>query len=428
MINVDDLNLKKEILPLLDFTLNPFAYEKLTGLFSNLPESISAITYRQLVIKGILLNWDVLKEYSYNKGDFIEVYYFLNRVSNGFEAIPQQRLNHILQLHYNKRERLRIAGPVIQSMQLFYRLQNRYFSMLSVEHFPKKFRSCLEEIQHCCNLLNMDQYQKKITEYNLSAKDLATILHLIKKNLTPDVLGSFWDSLFLFEAYLSLAKSIQKYNFIFPQFHDKNQLSIQQCYHPALKSPIKNDLNTCDGNVILLTGPNMSGKSTLLKAVALCIYLAHTGMAVPANSCSIPFFNSISVSINQRDDILNGYSHFMTEILSLKSVVTESGKPQSKCFAIFDELFKGTNIEDALSISATTILGLTKFTDSFFFISTHIHALEHLSNLPSINAYYLECELKDNFPSFTYILQKGWSDLKIGQILFEQEGLNKLLS
>ena len=142
----------------------------------------------------------------------------------------------------------------------------------------------------------------------------------------------------------------------------------------------------------------------------------------------MPFFNTISVAINLTDSIVSGYSHFMTEIVTLKNVLEEA-KDNSRCFAVFDELFRGTNIEDALEISTATIKGLTRFPNSLFFISTHLHQLRDIEEIKNgtVSTWYIDCRLNDNTPAFTYQLKEGWSDLKIGRILFEKEGLYKML-
>jgi DNA mismatch repair protein MutS len=172
----------------------------------------------------------------------------------------------------------------------------------------------------------------------------------------------------------------------------------------------------------------MSGKSTLLKAIGLCVTLAHLGLAVPAEKCELAWFDVISIAINLNDDILNGYSHFMTEVMSLKNVLLQA-RENRRCFAVFDELFRGTNPEDALAISNRTIRGLTQFEQSCFFISTHLHQLkENTRANRNIRTHYIDCRLVRNKPVFTYNLREGWSDLRIGQIIFEQEGLNDLLA
>ncbi len=172
----------------------------------------------------------------------------------------------------------------------------------------------------------------------------------------------------------------------------------------------------------------MSGKSTALKAIAVCVYLAHTGLAVPAAKAVIPFFSTISVAINLTDSIVSGYSHFMTEIITLKNVLAEA-KSGDRCFAVFDELFRGTNIEDALEISTATIKGLSNFPNSLFFISTHLHQLKEIEEIKTgkVSTCFIDCKLTDNIPEFTYQLKEGWSDLKLGRILFEKEGLNTML-
>ena len=172
----------------------------------------------------------------------------------------------------------------------------------------------------------------------------------------------------------------------------------------------------------------MSGKSTLLKSLGLCIYLSRIGFPVPASKCEIPYFDNISVVLNLNDDITKGYSHFMSEIKNLRQIVEEiiSGK---KCFAVFDELFGGTNIDDSLEITKMTINGFKRFEGSYFFISTHLYQLSELMeiNKGNIESYYIECTLNQGAPCFSYKLNSGWSDLKVGKILFENEGLADLL-
>jgi DNA mismatch repair protein MutS len=87
-------------------------------------------------------------------------------------------------------------------------------------------------------------------------------------------------------------------------------------------------------------------------------------------------------------------------------------------------------IEDALEISTATIKGLTQFSDSLFFISTHLHQLKEMDEIKDgqVSTCYIECELNNDTPYFTYKLKPGWSDLKLGRILFVKEGLNKMLA
>lgn len=149
----------------------------------------------------------------------------------------------------------------------------------------------------------------------------------------------------------------------------------------------------------------------------------------PATACTLPYFDTIAVSINLNDNLRSGYSHFMTELLHLKTVVEQSGG-ERRCFAVFDELFRGTNQDDALDITQATIRGLTHFPQSVFFLSTHLLQLE--GQLPpteaAVGAYCIDCTVTEGRPVFSYRLRRGWSQLKIGRLLFDEVGLNRLLA
>ncbi|MBC6610427.1 hypothetical protein H8B15_05815 [Hymenobacter sp. BT507] len=137
----------------------------------------------------------------------------------------------------------------------------------------------------------------------------------------------------------------------------------------------------------------------------------------------------MAVSINLNDNLRSGYSHFMTELLHLKTVVEQSGQEKQRCFAVFDELFRGTNQDDALDITQATISGLTRFPGSVFFVSTHLLGLEaKLAPLgAAVGAYCIDCSIANGRPVFSYRLCPGWSQLKIGRLLFDEVGLNTLL-
>lgn len=428
MIRIEDLGIEKTILPLLDFTLNHFAREQLKSLLYSPQASVREITERQEIIRGMLHQQEIIREFSYSRGDLNEVHSFLNTaVGDQHYNTSTGRFNSLIQPVIDKRQYLQLKARVLQSVRLLFRLQNHYFSRLHTNYFPEKFKALLISLNDALGLLQLDVYEHKIIENSFKAKDVFSFLDRLRLNFKDADLARFWERLFLFEAWLSLAKATDKYRFAFPVFRDDRGLALKNFYHPLLKDPVKSSIDTAGDNVILITGPNMSGKSTLLKSIALCVYLAHTGMAVPADACTLPFFDMLSVAIHHQDDIQQGYSHFMTEIMTLKEVVVTAAEGRS-CFAVFDELFKGTNIEDAVAISERTIRGLGRYPSSLFFISTHLHSLKSRIAGTGVSIRYLDCTLTAQRPVFTYELKSGWSDLSIGQILFCNEGLDTLLS
>lgn len=227
--------------------------------------------------------------------------------------------------------------------------------------------------------------------------------------------------------YSSIAKGIKANDLVFPQFNSENVFSIENFYHLDVKNAIKNTLGVNNKNIIVFTGANMSGKSTTMKSISIIVLLAHLGIAVPAKYCNIPFYDSIFLYFSVNDNLKQGYSHFAQEIMNLKNVLLEL--KSKKCFVVFDEIFNGTNINDAAQITLNTVNGLSKFKNSLFVFSTHLNLIEsHLTENKNVVLLYLECDLGNNELSFTYKLKEGWSRLEIGKLLFDKYGLNELLN
>lgn len=422
MINANDLHIEDEVLPLFDLTFNLHSGKALKELITQPLNSKEAILLRQQIIKGFIGNQELLKDYSFSRFNLSEVYDFLETFSVGSLSARKLRWK----LTFSDKERSQKKGRLILLVRLFYKIHSSYIKRINRKLFPLSYAAELEELDKFFNHFNLDHYETAFEKNKFRIGHMVELIKIIAEKVTTSQLAQFWNRWFLFEAYLSISQSVIKHNFIFPEFDD-SAFSIEELYHPFLKNPVKNNI-AATKNVILLTGPNMSGKSTLLKAVSICVYLGHTGFAVPASKATMPYFNTISVAINLTDSIVTGYSHFMSEIMTLKNVVSEA-KNEAKCFAVFDELFRGTNIEDALEISTATIKGLSHFPNSLFFISTHLHQLKEIEEVKTnkVSTWYIDTELKNNVPAFTYKLKEGWSDLKLGRVLFEKEGLNRML-
>ena len=424
MLNVADLRIDEEILPLFDFTFNLYSGQAVRELLAGPLSSIKEIEERQQVLKGFLQHHEILKDYSFSRFNLAELYDFLETFAVGSLSGAKLRWK----LTVSEKERQQKRGKLIQMILLFHKIHGSYTSQLDTTQFPAFYRTELQHLNQFFLDFNTARYEAAFRKTKkLGVEDIAQLMETIAAKTTSGQLAAFWQRWFRFEALLSVSMGIYKHGFHFPHFVQEG-FSVEGLFHPLLKNPVRNNV-VADKNVILLTGPNMSGKSTFLKALSLCVYLGHAGLAIPASKMQMPFFESISVAINLTDSIVSGYSHFMTEIVTLKNVVEQAGANHS-CFAVFDELFRGTNIEDALEISTATIKGLTLFPHSLFFISTHLHQLQDLPEIKNqqVATWYIDCELKDNVPVFNYKLKQGWSDLKIGRILFEKEGLNKLLA
>ena len=424
MTNIEDLHIQKEVLPLFDHTLNYHAKDALSDLLLNPLASVDEILLRQDILKGFIAHTDIFANYSYSRVDLSETYSFLEQFSDA----PVSGRSLKLELFLSESERHRSRGKFIQTILLFHRLQTRYINRIDTKLFPEIYKEEIRSIYEFLNGFKLNYYEELVRENKFKVKHIVELTYLISEKKSQRSIKAFWTRFFLFEAYLSISQGIIKNRFVFPTFNRTSVLSFQELYHPLLKFPVKNSFSIRK-NVVVLTGPNMSGKSTFLKSISLAVYLGHLGLGVAATTAVIPYFECITTHLDHNDDLVSGYSHFMSEVMNLKKLVIETVS-QKKCFAVFDELFKGTNVEDALQISSTTLSGLSQFKNSVFFISTHLHQLKDFPSIQweNISTFYIDCGLENDLPVFNYQLKEGWSDLKIGQIIFEKEGLNKLLA
>ncbi len=425
MFDVRDLNIKNEIIPLFDYTHNKYARQKLVSLFESIPNNQESLLERQRIIQGIKNNWNKIVQPSYYKIDLEEVYKFSIDIIKKRESLKISKLRRIIKVFVAQKKDKQLMTKTIQMLFTFNKIYNHYFLNIDLEEFPLNFKDRLTIVIKSFQSFSLLNNIELIINNKFRFLHMYNVLKKLIDNHTEEELKQIWDTIFLFEAYVSVSTCIIKTGFNFPTFKGGG-ITLRNFYHPLIQNPVKNNLEI-NSHVVLITGPNMAGKSTLLKSIGLCMYLSHLGFAVPAEYCKIPFFEGIFVYINSRDDIKNGYSHFMMELINLRNVLKMSG--EKKILAIFDEIFIGTNVDDALELTNQTISGLAKFSDSFFFISTHLYQLNHTNNdkYNHIKYYYIDCEINNNNPIFTYIIKEGWSELRIGKILFEKEGLTKLL-
>lgn len=232
------------------------------------------------------------------------------------------------------------------------------------------------------------------------------------------------------DAYLSLAKATKKYNFNFPRFIESNDPTIQAkaLYHPLLEKPVgyEFDLNLSN-NFLFLTGANMAGKSTFIKATGIAVYLAHVGMSVPANSLHLSYFDGLLSNIQIVDNVLKNESLFYNEVQRIKSTILKVND-QKKWLILIDELFKGTNIHDAMKCSVTVIDGLQKRRNGLYILSTHLYEIgEQLSHFDNIQFKYFETAIINNEMEFSFQLKDGISDDRLGYMILEKEGVVALL-
>ena len=206
-----------------------------------------------------------------------------------------------------------------------------------------------------------------------------------------------------------------------PILHDSGGCSIQGFRHPFIKNAQKNDWNLTKGNIAIFTGSNMAGKSTTLKALVSTIWLAQCGLPVPADAMTAPIYDAIYTSINLPDSLRDGRSHFMAEVLRIKEVLMQA-RSGERCLIVLDEMFRGTNAQDAYEASVAVNQLLLEYPNCHFLISTHIlEYAKYFEHHPACQFYYMESEIKDDCFICSYQLKEGISESKVGYWIVRKE-------
>jgi DNA mismatch repair ATPase MutS len=184
-------------------------------------------------------------------------------------------------------------------------------------------------------------------------------------------------------------------------------LDIVGVMHPLLEKPVPNSLSLRKGGM-LITGSNMSGKTTFLKTIGVNMIFAQTLHFCLAKRFASSFFNTLTL-IGRKDNIIEGKSYYLDEILALLRIIRAS-QQDIPCLCLIDELFRGTNSVERISASAELLLYLAKKND-LVFASTHDLELTHLVADAYVN-YHFQEEIGEHGLLFNYQLHEGPSETR----------------
>lgn len=187
------------------------------------------------------------------------------------------------------------------------------------------------------------------------------------------------------DVFVSLSDVAEEYDYVKPDFNDNNVIDIVDGRHPIVERNVSADSyisNDCkvekDENILLITGPNMSGKSTYMRQLALIVILAQIGSFVPASSASLPIFDKIFTRIGASDDLAGGKSTFMVEMIEAKNALVES---TANSLLIFDEIGRGTSTYDGIALAQSILEYINNTIKCKTLFSTHYHELTKLENI-----------------------------------------------
>lgn len=232
------------------------------------------------------------------------------------------------------------------------------------------------------------------------------------------------------DALNALAETAAMRNFVCPVLHDGDEIEIKNGRHPVVEASlggsfIPNDLrmNNSTDRLLVITGANMGGKSTVLRQVAIIQILGQVGSFVPATSARLPILDRIWTRVGASDDLASGRSTFMVEMTETAAIL-HNATPRS--LVLLDEIGRGTSTFDGLSIAWAVAEHLHNSTEhsAKTLFATHYHELTELAdNLPGARNYQITATEKDGDVVFLHKLQPGKASKSYGIAVAKLAGL-----
>ena len=206
--------------------------------------------------------------------------------------------------------------------------------------------------------------------------------------------------------------------FVKPNLVDTHELKLVECRHPVVEKVIKDkyvsndiimDKNT---NILLITGPNMAGKSTYMRQCAITIIMAQIGCFVPCKSATMPIFDKIFTRIGASDDLVSGESTFMVEMKEANYAISEATE---NSLILFDELGRGTATYDGMSLAQAILEYIHDKIKAKTMFSTHYHELTVLeNNLKNLKNVHVSAQEEDGQITFLHKVKSGSVDKSYG--------------
>ena len=225
-------------------------------------------------------------------------------------------------------------------------------------------------------------------------------------------IGKIADALAELDGILSLMHISSLPGYVKPSFNHDRIVDLRQGKHPVLAATLQEHdyiasdvLINPDRNVLILTGPNMGGKSTYMRMIALNIILAQMGCFIPATSANLPLVDQIFTRMGASDDILMGQSTFMVEMMEAQMALTHASK---NSLVLFDEIGRGTSTYDGMAIAQAIIEYIHISIGCMTVFSTHYHELVMLEDMyPGLVNVHVQVHEENDHVTFLYSVVDG---------------------
>jgi len=387
--------------------------------------SISTIEQRQNAIAHFISKIDFVQDLKITNGTTLVIEKFFD---TGFKRIPTQiSLAAAYWYQFTSASDYSLLKYSLEHVILFYENLNKWLSVFETIKDNPIIEALVDKVKKYTkhpSLISLPSTKK--LENPQIVLSLSHFFLYQYKNSTLQLLEYYYE----LDAYYSMAVASKKYHFVFPTWVESETplFEVNAAIHPLVINAVDNALSLShQSNLLFLTGANMAGKSTFIKTTGIVLYLAHIGIGVPAQKLNLSLFDGLITNLTIADNIIKGESYFFNEVQRIKNTVEKiiDGK---KYFVLIDELFKGTNIQDAMKCSTAVIEGLQNLRNSLFIISTHLYEIsDGLKGFDDIQFSYFETAVQEKELIFHYQLKNGVSQDRLGYLILEREGVVDLL-
>lgn len=383
--------------------------------------SIFSIEVKTLINIYNLIEKTIVDEppFSVREGGIIRQGY--NEMLDELHGLSKDGKDYILEIENRERERTGIKGLKIKYNKVFgyfIEVTRANSHLVPTDYIRKQTLANAERYI----VPDLKEYEEKV----LNAKDkIENLEYQLFKEVAYEIKnhkGILQDLAYKI-AYLDVVSNLAhiaiKNSYIQPEIHTGKDIEIIAGRHPIVEKLIpageyvKNNIVFDDNKeMIILTGPNMSGKSTYMKQVALIIIMAHMGSYVPANYAKIGLVDKIFTRIGASDDLLTGQSTFMLEMSEVANIVNSA---TNRSFIILDEIGRGTSTFDGISIATAITEYIHERIGAKTIFATHYHELTQLEDkLDRAENYRIEVKENDKEIVFLREIVKGGADKSYG--------------
>ena len=445
-------------------SLHPYEFEKLHLTYMKILELITTLMESKSYLKSQIPNDDILLQLnnyindyktSFNLNEMKRISLNTNReeMCNFFNkgiVLELDKIQNDIELSEENIEKLRKSydniinekSTAVQMIKLAFTDNDGYYFTCTKIRYQKLVKECKERCKRECNdkcerqcneftmksTSNMCKFftpeLNKLSNHLINTRDLLVKkvkLHYILKlstyyNTYNTVFTHLLKFIEIIDVSLSNFKCAKKNKYCKPNIVDNSSssfLNATELRHPIIElinnetEYVPNDVSLDDNNLgLLLYGLNSSGKSSLLRAVGICIILAQCGLYVPCKNLIYSPFNTIISQVDLTDNLFSGKSSFISEMCGLKKILNCTGE---NTLILSDELCRGTEINSSAAIVSSTIIKLIKSNSKFFF-TTHLHELpkiKQLSNEQRLSICHLSVNTSTEHIIFERHMKKG---------------------